>query len=114
MRIFCVAVSFVFLFAPEAPVSAGRFFSQNLVLQAPSVPRWISSSRVLGGFHRSHFASRSLILKARGGASESSITASPEGVTLQGVVPSAETLYLPGLLDTSIHRTNKVRFSSFC
>jgi hypothetical protein len=41
----------------------------------------------------------------RGG---SDISAEPEGVTLHGTTPSIESLYLPGLLDTSIHRTNEV------
>jgi hypothetical protein len=53
----------------------------------------------------------SWILVRRGGAVETITSAEPEGVTLQGTVPTMESLYLPGLLDTSIHRTNTVRFS---
>jgi hypothetical protein len=113
MRILIAAISLGLVFAPDACVSAGRFLAQSVSVNVPSVPGWIASSRALNDHLVTHFASRSLILKTRGGSSESSVTADPEGVTLQGVVPSAESLYLPGLLDTSIHRTNKVRFSSY-
>lgn len=96
MRILPALISLVPFFAPDNRASAGRPFSQSLLLKVPSVPGWLSSTSAS-------------ILKARGGSNEALVTADPEGVTLQGVIPSAESLYLPGLLDTSIHRTNKVR-----
>lgn len=115
MNLVVVNVLF-FIFTSNTVISASRrHFSHELCRMVPSLPGWLTSPRTLddrdgrSSRRTTAFARRSLILKPRGGATESPISADPEGVTLQGTVPSAESLYLPGLLDTSIHRTNKVR-----
>lgn len=115
MRVHSASFSLIFFFASNTAVSGSlKFFAHEPFRVGPNSPGWLASSRT-GDNHGgrsiqsdSDIASRLMILKARGGASESSISADPEGVTLQGVVPPAESLYLPGLLDAAIHRTNKV------
>lgn len=66
------------------------FLTKSSSVARPRAARITSSS-----------SAASSILQVRGG--------SDEGVTLHGTTSSmAEKLYLPGLLDTTIHRTNKV------
>jgi hypothetical protein len=61
---------------------------------------WISRGQLQVTTHQNDDTSL-LISKLRGGAEDAD-------VSLHGTV-HAESLYLPGLLETAIHRTNKVR-----
>jgi hypothetical protein len=77
-------------------VARAPFFATVL----PSTTRWFSASLA---------TSQRLLAVPRGGGAPGAVSADPEGVTLQGTTSSLEKLYLPGLLDTGIRRTNKVR-----
>lgn len=73
--------------------------------------RWFGSSAVgTTNDRRSAKKHASLLVSTRGGRAPGAVSAEPEGVSLHGTVVTAEPLYLPGLLDTAIHRTNKVRY----
>lgn len=94
-----LVISIRFLILLAASATAKPFFS------AQSVPRWLS------GQLSSLEDSRNILLATRGGGAPGA--AEPEGVTLHGTVAPTEPLYLPGLLDTAIRRTNKVGALAF-